>query len=183
MKELLSFAFALLFISCQNQPFHNLALDPGSPKTETAQIFVAPESAACESNPEKTLDVAKELQDSRSPGLYYRETPMRSEFDFENGFEALVCTANVTNSDDAESPTTVAEEASSPSSESESADPIQAAANWDILTQKWEITPAVTTCFDRNAQSENPACEAPSFIAEDGKLFSSYFPEDLNTVL
>ncbi len=181
MKELLSFAFAILFISCQNQPFHSLAFDPDTTKVEVSETFSVPDSTACESTPEKTLDVAKELQDSRAPGFYYRETPMRSEFDFENGFEALTCASNVTSSDDSKEAMTLAEEPSV--SEVETADPIAQAASWDALTQKWAVTHAVTACFDRNAQSENPSCETTSFAAEDGKLFSSYFQEDLNTVL
>lgn len=129
MKELLSFAFALLFIACQNQPFSHRAASPAPSVKIPIQATVRAQSESCNIELEKTLDVIKELQDERQPGFYYREASVRSEFDFENGYESLVCVTQMTSSEDFEQ--AIAEV---PSPEPET----MALEGWETLTRKWE---------------------------------------------
>ena len=173
MKELLSFTFALLFIACQNQPFSHLDASPASQLTVSTQALYVPETSACEIHPETSLDVVQELSNSEMPGFHYREIPKRSEFDFENGFEALSCASSMTSSD--ETSDVVASAGADAI-----VDVIARAESWQKLTEKWDVRPVVMTCVDTNALSNNPACRDLIFVAEEGKLFSSSFENDFS---
>lgn len=167
MKELLSFAFALLFISCQNQPFRHLSTNAAlqAVVTNSNQAVAPVDAAVCADLSEKSLDVTAELADSKLPGFYYRETPMRSEFDMDNGYKDLVCASQVTNSETLEESFV----ANAPSTKPEAS-----GDSWEVLTQKWEFRPVALTCTDLNTQSKSLSCEEMIFVIETGKQFSAF---------
>jgi len=154
MKELLAFAFAILFISCQNQPFNHLSTSP------TPQVTLA-------ANSEMAVDVAAELTNPKLPGFYYRETPVRSEFDTENGYKDLTCISQVSSSEDSEEVAVTSTNTATADNE------LTEIEGWGTLTQKWEYQPATRTCIDSDAQSESPSCKEAVFVIETGKLIST----------
>jgi len=157
MKELLSFAFLLLFIACQNQPYSEIKLDlPSRSQTTVA----SPSVETCGSEAEETFDVVKELEHSESPGFYYRAKSLQSESS-DNKTE-LICIARVTTDSNETEVFEVTHDDSKVSVEA-----------WDALTKKWQVTKDQVAC--EIVQSESPICQGPNFEAEEGKLFSSYF--------
>jgi hypothetical protein len=171
MKELLSFTFALLFISCQNIAPKVLTASPtAEATTKPAMTTVVSDSFSCETLPEESWDLVKQLEDKNQPGIHYRAATMSSEADSESGYDSFVCVSQITSSEDLTDPVTPASDsAPSMTDDTPPTEPIAALEGWKTLTEKWEIRPALAACYDRNAQSEGPTCatSAEFLVATD----------------
>lgn len=159
MKQIFSFAAAILFIACQNQPLSPdvISLTQPTPKTQLVSA-AAPE--LCETSTEEKLDLVQELENKELPGVYHREKILRSEFDLNNTDNTFSCKSDLPTPEDAK-----VAQVSNPKTLNlgePSAELILKAEKWKILTQRWDVQPSPLASLDPSRDTVSPSCESPT---------------------